>query len=248
MGGFTQGLTISQSNITGVVNGVLVPIGSTTQSQLYMTNSQCGFASGACINDKSPNGVLGTSITGNFFIPTTNETAIHIVSSDVVNIQNNQFDGNSATNTTGIKIDGNLFVGGVISGNTFVTLATGINMGATTNGYRIANNVFNAVAAPHVSASPNIIITGTPVFIPTTGVVTGAANNGSNLERVTMSPSDTAKFVNGMLVQASGIGGTSAQNPLLSVIQIIDSTHVDLLNIFWGSSSYTSGGAIALMP
>lgn len=68
--------------------------------------------------------------------------------------------------------------------------------------------------------------------------VTGAANNGGGLIRLTIS--GTATFTTGQIVQVAGVGGVpNATNSW--VITVVDGTHIDLQGSTF-AGAYTSGG------
>jgi hypothetical protein len=71
--------------------------------------------------------------------------------------------------------------------------------------------------------------------------VTGAANNGSGLIRLTVS--STTGFTTGDVHTVSSIAGTTEANGVWT-ITVIDSTHIDLVASTF-SNTYTSGGLIS---
>jgi Pectate lyase superfamily protein len=88
---------------------------------------------------------------------------------------------------------------------------------------------------------------GTLVFSPPT--VTGAANNGSGLIRLTISP-NTFKFITGDQVKVSNISGTGGLPAAANgtwIITVIDSTHLDLQRSSF-TGSYSSGGFVTPTP
>lgn len=70
--------------------------------------------------------------------------------------------------------------------------------------------------------------------------ISGAANNGSGLIRITMASQQT--FKDGDRVVISGVGGTTEANGTW-VISTVDSTHVDLQGSSF-ANPYTSGGSV----
>ena len=81
---------------------------------------------------------------------------------------------------------------------------------------------------------------------PTTVSITGAANNGSGIIRITHAVT-TRPFVTGQWVYISGVGGTTEANSGTGGawgITVIDSTHFDL-NFSAFVHTYTSGGTVS---
>ena len=77
---------------------------------------------------------------------------------------------------------------------------------------------------------------------PGTIAITGAANNGSGLIRITVA--STATLATNQIIAISGVAGTVEANAENWKITVIDATHIDLV----GSSfinAYVSGGTIA---
>ena len=70
--------------------------------------------------------------------------------------------------------------------------------------------------------------------------VTGAANNGSGIVRLTMG--STAGMLTGDSMQVIGVGGTTEANGFWSNITVVDGTHVDISPSF--VHAYTSGGSV----
>jgi hypothetical protein len=77
--------------------------------------------------------------------------------------------------------------------------------------------------------------------IPDAVTITGAANNGSGLIRITHSVS-SRPFVSNQWVYIYGVGGTTEANETWA-ITVIDSTHFDLQSSAF-TNAYTSGGTI----
>ncbi|SRR6266404_3217161 len=69
--------------------------------------------------------------------------------------------------------------------------------------------------------------------------VSGAANNGSGLVRLTVT--STTGMINGMIATVANVGGTTEANGSWS-ITVVDGTHIDLTPTF--ANAYTSGGTV----
>lgn len=93
-------------------------------------------------------------------------------------------------------------------------------------------------------AKPGLTLEQLDAIAPGAISITGAANNGSGLIRLTVSALSTAQFniVGQNFIVVYGVGGTTEANGTWK-FTVIDSTHIDLV----GSAfvhAYTSGGAI----
>lgn len=80
------------------------------------------------------------------------------------------------------------------------------------------------------------------ISIPATLAITGAADNGAGLIRLTVPPNN---FVTGDKPQILNVGGVPNANGYF-VITVIDATHVDLQGSTF-AGTYTSGGTIAFL-
>jgi hypothetical protein len=89
-------------------------------------------------------------------------------------------------------------------------------------------------------AQPGITLEGLDAIAPGAVAVTGAANNGSGLVRLTVA--STASYTTSELYEISGVGGVTGAAGQFK-FTIVDSTHVDLIGSTFGGS-YTSGGII----
>lgn len=83
-------------------------------------------------------------------------------------------------------------------------------------------------------------MSGGVIAIPRLQNVTGAANNGLNLIRLTVTT--TAAWTTGQTAQVFNVGGTTEANGTW-VLTVIDGTHVDLQGSTF-ANTYTSGGQI----
>jgi hypothetical protein len=102
------------------------------------------------------------------------------------------------------------------------------------------------VNAPSGTAQYSAMLNGAIVGPPnsqnqTITSVTGAANNGSGIVR--LSVTSTAAMVSNQVVYVSGVGGTTNAN-IGCQITVIDATHIDLINVPF-NAAYTSGGTVS---
>jgi hypothetical protein len=90
-------------------------------------------------------------------------------------------------------------------------------------------------------AKPGLTLEALDPIAPGALTVTGAANNGSGLVRLTVSP-NTAALATGNTRTISSVGGTTEANGTW-VITVVDSTHIDLQGSAF-VNAYTSGGLV----
>jgi hypothetical protein len=89
-------------------------------------------------------------------------------------------------------------------------------------------------------AKPGITLEGLDAIAPGVIAITGAANNGSGLIRLTVASS--AGWTTGDVKAISGVGGTTEANGNWT-ITVINSTHIDLQGSAF-VNAYTSGGIV----
>lgn len=156
-GTYYQGLQVTTTNFTGGAYGIYVPAGAAMVDQLSVTNSQFGQNATADI-------FLGSKMsafiaTGNLFIP----RGTAIVTAGLVNssITANSFQAYSAGVGTALNIgsSGDTAESVAISGNTILSLASGINIasGATA---AISTNVIWNTTAPYTNSSSTTFQSG----------------------------------------------------------------------------------------
>lgn len=90
-------------------------------------------------------------------------------------------------------------------------------------------------------ARPPLTLEGLDAIAPGAIVISGAANNGVGLIRLTVA--STATLTTGDVRTVSGVGGTTEANGTWT-LTVIDATHVDLQGSAF-VNAYTSGGVIA---
>lgn len=141
-GTYTQGVTVSQCNFTGGAFGIVSPAGIVSPDQLGVFNSQFNNSTNAIqLNVNVP----GSQIVGNMFIVTpTNTGAIQITNPGLYQIVGNQFQAASVTGTYGIQFATAGSAAGIISGNSFYRLGTGIILGASSTGVNVQSNAYTA--------------------------------------------------------------------------------------------------------
>lgn len=156
-GTYYQGLQVTTTNFTGGAYGIYMPAGAAMVDQLSVTNSQFGQNATADI-------FLGSKMsafiaTGNLFIP----RGTAIVTAGLVNssITANSFQAYSAGVGTALNIgsSGDTAESVAISGNTILSLASGINIasGATA---AISTNVIWNTTAPYTNSSSTTFQSG----------------------------------------------------------------------------------------
>lgn len=108
----------------------------------------------------------------------------------------------------------------------------------------IINGVQQSIPSGGIFLAPTGLTPTTAYFIYAANFstnVTGTANNGSGLVRLTVAT--TAEQVTGNTVLVAGVGGTTEANGTW-VITVIDATHIDLQGSAF-AHAYVSGGTVA---
>lgn len=82
--------------------------------------------------------------------------------------------------------------------------------------------------------------TASPTIVPLPTAVSGAASNGSGAIRLTVG--STAGLTSGSQIAVTGVNGTTEANGTWT-INVIDSTHIDLVGSTF-THAYTSGGSV----
>ena len=147
-GNYTQGLTVSQTNIVGggvSGIGIYAAPGLTNLSQLTVIGSEFQV-NGTQISINSPlNGLL---ISGNMIEINNNQIGIFAAFAGQFSIVGNEFVGwNGATGNDGILIQSsNSPDAGVITGNIFNNLSAGIVLQASSSHVNVQSNAYSAVA------------------------------------------------------------------------------------------------------
>lgn len=143
-GSYCQGLTISQVNTQNTVTGLYCPANATgTLAQLQINSSQ--FANtGNCISIQGK--ILNVMIYGNNLISANNNSAVLIQQPDGYNITGNQIIGSDTTNLFGVAIGpASDYPAGIITGNSFINLATGVFLMTGSSGNTVIGNAWYGV-------------------------------------------------------------------------------------------------------
>lgn len=163
-GNLVQGVQISNCNFTNDAIGINVPAGETGLDQLNVVNSQFNVLAG------QPNVLVSSPIenlqfSNNLFILNNNSSGINIQSSSVTTITGNSFQPNQASpsNVFGIVVSGWAAAGGIITGNSFFNLTTGIALQSGSKNFNVQSNVYQANAGnTSNSGTGNVIGGGSP--------------------------------------------------------------------------------------
>jgi hypothetical protein len=141
-GNYIQGVTVFNSQFTGTVTGIYNGTGETNLDQLTVIGCQFS-ASGNSILLESQTGncIFGQNQFG--FNGTVNAGVMVKVAVSNISCTGNIFIGNSSTNTVGLEI----MMGptGIIAGNVFALVSTGVLLGSATNHMNVQSNLYNAV-------------------------------------------------------------------------------------------------------
>jgi hypothetical protein len=135
-GSYVQGVTVDQSNFTGVTTGI-GSNGSETGvlAQLSVTNSQFAASGNAIITATA---IVTTQLANNLFIQPANSTAIFLQASTHFMIVGNNITSLSVTGTQGIVIGPSGT--GTIVGNDIFGFGGGINLQSGANGIVVSDN------------------------------------------------------------------------------------------------------------
>ena len=142
---YSQGLAVENSNFVGVPIGIEVVTPNVQQDQLSVTNSQFNCQNTAILDEI---GVAGLIIHGNYFlIPaansySSNPSGVLLQHVNGMSITGNVFQlyTSPSTGTSGIVVTGSSTIPGVITGNIFAQLATGVWLQAGSNNINVQSN------------------------------------------------------------------------------------------------------------
>jgi hypothetical protein len=255
-GANVEGVTVSQSNFLGCYAGINAPPpGAPGMAQLAVTTSQFNCTYDILLNAA----IANVLITNNLFYSHAGGAAIEMhVSSAMTNIVGNSFNGTTAT-SAGIGVSHTPSttdeVAPIITGNSFFLLDIGIIFNNNNvSGPLVSSNFFKGVNQKIINLSYSGIyqitgawdgaIGGPVVYAHVSGAV------ASPTGKVRLTVDDTTHFVNGQMVIASGVNGLNfigGGSGLVSMIIIVDATHMDLPNVAF-SGTYTSGGMVSSLP
>jgi hypothetical protein len=136
-----QGVTVNQSNFTNDSNGIWVPSGITGTDQLSVSGSQFNtFSEGIGMNSA----VIQTSIVNNLFLIEANSTGIYFNSYSQSLVVGNNFGCQSTTGTNAVTFVTRSALSALVTGNTFVQCATGINLTSTSTNVNVQSNSYNS--------------------------------------------------------------------------------------------------------
>jgi hypothetical protein len=246
-GSYSQGLTVTGgTNLSENNVGIYVPNGVVGTTELVLANSQCAN-NVACVQDLQ--GVVGELISNNLIYAndppiTTNGSGISAVCAGC-SIIGNTF---TVASGSGVGVDITGGTGGVIAGNTFAGLTTGVELSSSL--IQVSNNHYGSIMGTTngtnlTSASGGNIVTGAPVFAASAVVSGAVAAPTTGLVRLTV-PS-TSHFVDGDMVDVAGVGGVSyVSASVITTITVVSITQMDLNSVpFVGA--YSGGGVVTAL-
>jgi len=184
---FTQGITISQCNISNCTNGVNIPggigtVGGASLAQLAIQGCQFGmFTSGSiAINAASTSPIAQLMVSDTLFLLSANTAAINAPLQNFT-IVDNTFQASSVTGTTGIQdVTNPANTCGVIEGNSFIVLGSAITLQAGAHNIGIGPNKFfgctTNITNGSAAANNNI---GTWISSQDQGYIVQISNEGS---------------------------------------------------------------------
>ena len=149
-GNYIQGVTVNNTNMTNCVNGIVVFGGQTGLDQLTVTG--CQF-------DTTTYNILSQSLLGNVQIANNllgfrNPTGIAVYGEfTTIAITGNSINGQGSSGGNGIVITSGTT--GIVSGNAFANLETGVWLQQPTSYFNVQSNCYNGVTNPAVNNGVN---------------------------------------------------------------------------------------------
>ena len=153
-GTYVQGVTVTQTNIVNGTTGIYLEPGAVGATQLAC--SACNFDTvGNQIYLGAP--IATVLLTNNsMYIPTSAAGVVFTTTGSGHSITNNLFVGDSGTSsTTGVVVNGSN-APGVITGNIFQNLTTGVNLAGTT-GFNVQANQYSSVGTTVANIGSNSV-------------------------------------------------------------------------------------------
>jgi hypothetical protein len=254
MGKWVQGIQVTQSNFTGGYAGIRVPPDANAIAQLSVNSSQFNNHINILTEATIPQLMLNNNL---FYVPSGGTGVLMLKNSFMTNVVGNAFSCTTWNTGTGFDInpqDTPSAIPPVLIGNTFACLNIGVQLGTYSTNLLLTGNI----CSNNLTNILNISTAVPPFVNHITGctdnaglkyaIVTGAANNGSGVTR--LSVDSTAGFVSGMVVLVGGVGGINFidGSPLAVAINVVDGTHMDLTQIAFSGGPYTTGGKVTTLP
>jgi hypothetical protein len=161
-----QGVTVSQSNFTGVLTAIQVPSPATNDNQLTVMGNQISAPGVAILTQEYvPNIQISTNV---FFVGTTaNNTGVELANAGLYTITGNIFGAPSPTfisSTRGVSIDSTnrLIPAGVVSGNVFQAMGVGVNLASGSSNVTVQANAFTGGVLSVKDDGSNNLVTDNP--------------------------------------------------------------------------------------
>lgn len=150
---WVQGVSVTQSNFTNDVTGILVPLGALNGAQLAVSGSQFQVTGNDIVLLSQFGGLL---LTNNLFFVATNSAGLDLNApgSAQTVITGNIFSGNpNSTATTAITVLATN--SGVITGNQFLGLTNGTNLSGSPNNWNVSQNIYTTVTNQVINPGNN---------------------------------------------------------------------------------------------
>jgi hypothetical protein len=158
-GTYIQGVTVNQSNFTNGQVGIFSPTGTIGAAQLTVTNSQFNTTQDNILIQSTTTGV---QLIGNLFYVANNFGAVVFGNAAVGGfdfvITGNLFEGFATVGNYGVLVTSTAMPNGIVSGNIFHSLATGIQLGAGTSDWNVQGNMFSLTTTSISNAGTNRIV------------------------------------------------------------------------------------------
>lgn len=136
-----QGITVTNTGITGGKVGIYCPFGQTADDQLILTGSQINVSDQAL----NLNNMGDTLLSANLFLGPQNSTIAQLNNVGVLSVVGNSFHAISTTGTNGLVISSTtLHYPSTISGNTFLNFGgTAVILQAGSNNVNVQSNSYS---------------------------------------------------------------------------------------------------------
>jgi hypothetical protein len=216
-GSYVQGVTVDQSNFTGVTTGI-GSNGSETGvlAQLSVTNSQFAASGNAIITATA---IVTTQLANNLFIQPANSTAIFLQASTHFMIVGNNITSLSVTGTQGIVIGPSGT--GTIIGNDIFGFAGGINLQAGANNINVqgntlegnTTNITNSGTSNYIAGNPGYNPVGPSALSPPAAPATFSYTASASPETLYLRSAGAAGTVTAITVNGSTVGSAYGATP-----------------------------------
>ena len=243
-GAYAQGLVVGSGHVlVGDTNEVYTP-GTNVNQITIVGGTMNNYGTGVDVYLGS-GGVTQVLISGEFLFVENSSYGIQSLGNNEITATGNDFDGTCSAPGCGVGVsitsmNGTSSIGGDLVGNHFWQVQIGISLTNNVTNFAAKSNFYSSVGTDIINGNQSNFVS-----VPGTSIaqVTSAAASPTNCLRVTVG--STAQFITGETVIATGNLNNNNNTALsfVSQIGVVDTTHLDLLNIPYSGSSYAPTGA-----